>query len=120
MRATILGDLANVRQARTITSRALSGLPAADTATLVVSELVANAILHSASGDAGGRVQLDVVAWQGRALVAVTDEGGPERPHVPDDQDEHGRGLELVGALADRWGFEITHGGGRRAWAWLG
>lgn len=51
MRTTIRGDLANVRYARQFARDALGGLPQADDAALVVSELVANAVLHSASGE---------------------------------------------------------------------
>ncbi|MFJ6298864.1 ATP-binding protein [Streptomyces griseoviridis] len=42
----------------------------------------------------------------------------PSRPPVlgpPDDDDESGRGLLLIGALSDRWGYDLC-GPGRRPW----
>jgi anti-sigma regulatory factor (Ser/Thr protein kinase) len=118
MRTTLRGDLANVRNARAFTRQALSGLPVADDAALVVSELVANAVLHSASGDAGGRVQVEVCAWQGHAFVAVTDEGAPARVCVPVDGDEHGRGMAIVGGVA--WWGERRVAACHQTWAVVG
>jgi hypothetical protein len=86
-----------------------------DTAALVVSELVTNAIVHTAS---------DIVVCElhdGDDLVriAVRDQGcAPGEPHPspqrPDE--EHGRGLILVEALCHSWGAQ-EHGPGLLVWA---
>ncbi|MFD7710623.1 ATP-binding protein [Streptomyces sp. NPDC059785] len=72
----------------------------ADTAELLTSELVANAVQHS-----DGPVTVRLRARPGVVRVGVMD----NHPELPDplpcttDQD-FGRGLFLVEALADRWG----------------
>jgi anti-sigma regulatory factor (Ser/Thr protein kinase) len=76
----------------------------AATAELCLSELVTNAIVH-----AGGRSELR--ATLDTALtVSVRDRGGEALDAAPDDDPDplrvHGRGLQLVEALADRWGSE--------------
>lgn len=72
---------------------------------LCVSELLTNAIKHLGEGTP---VTLTVTGADGRTRVAVTD---PEpyawlvvRAAGPDD--ENGRGLMLLDALATRWGVE--------------
>jgi anti-sigma regulatory factor (Ser/Thr protein kinase) len=80
-------------------------------AELCLSELVTNAIVH-----AGGRIELR--ANLDTALtVSVRDRGGPARDAAPDDDPDplrvHGRGLQLVEALADRWGSERDAVGSR-------
>jgi anti-sigma regulatory factor (Ser/Thr protein kinase) len=76
----------------------------AATAELCLSELVTNAIVH-----AGGRVELRA-SLDSALTVSVRDRGGPAPEAAPDaDPDPlrvHGRGLQLVEALADRWGSE--------------
>ncbi len=85
----------------------------AATAQLCLSELVTNAIVH-----AGGLIELR--ATLDTALtVSVRDHGGaaPDAaPHAdPDPLRVHGRGLQLVEALADRWGSE-RDAEGTRVW----
>jgi anti-sigma regulatory factor (Ser/Thr protein kinase) len=96
---------------------------AADDAVLILSELVSNALRH-ARPLAGGTIR---VAWwmeDSRVLrIAVTDGGGQpsgsEEPEGPDSADlsaadleevdesaVDGRGLGIVGVLADAWGVE--------------
>ncbi len=76
----------------------------AATAELCLSELVTNAIIH-----AGGRSELRATL-DGSLTVLVRDHGGPAPDAAPDaDPDPlrvHGRGLQLVEALSDRWGSE--------------
>ncbi len=76
----------------------------AATAELCVSELVTNAILH-AGGSSELRATLDSAL-----TVSVRDQGGAAPDAAPDDDTDplrvHGRGLQLVDALADRWGSE--------------
>ncbi len=75
-----------------------------DVAQLCLSELVTNAIVH-----AGTRSELRATL-DTTLTVSVRDRGGPA-PDTASDADPdplrvHGRGLQLVEALADRWGAE--------------
>ena len=74
------------------------------TAELCLSELVTNAIVH-----AGGRSELRVTL-DTSLTVSVRDFGGHAPDAAPDDDPDplrvHGRGLQLVEALSDRWGSE--------------
>jgi anti-sigma regulatory factor (Ser/Thr protein kinase) len=84
-----------------------------DTAALCLSELVTNAIVH-----AGGMIELRAIL-DTALTVSVRDRGGPAPDAAPDaDADPlrvHGRGLQLVEALADRWGSE-RDAVGTRVW----
>lgn len=75
-----------------------------DTAELCLSELVTNAILH-----AGSRSELRA-SVDGVLTVSVRDRGGAAPEAAPDSDPDplrvHGRGLQLVEMLADRWGSE--------------
>lgn len=88
-----------------------------DTAALVISELVTNAIVHTASS----RVVCELHDHDDTVRIAVHDEGcAPGEPHPspqrPDE--EHGRGLLLVDALCRAWGAQ-EHGPGLTVWAEL-
>ncbi|MFJ9735275.1 ATP-binding protein [Streptomyces sp. NPDC101169] len=88
-----------------------------DTAALVVSELVTNAIVHTASS----RVVCELHDHDDTVRIAVHDEGcAPGEPHPspqrPDE--EHGRGLLLVDTLCRAWGAQ-EHGPGLLVWAEL-
>jgi anti-sigma regulatory factor (Ser/Thr protein kinase) len=73
-------------------------------AELCLSELVTNAIVH-----AGTRSELRATL-DSTLTVLVRDHGGPAPDAAPDEDPDplrvHGRGLQLVEALADRWGSE--------------
>ncbi|MDA8075404.1 MAG: response regulator [Actinomycetota bacterium] len=87
---------------------------AADAAAIVVSELVANALVHVQSG-----CEL-TVGLRGDVLrIAVVDHGGgmPDVQRAGTD-DDHGRGLLLVSILCTAWGTE-PHGTGKSVWAEL-
>jgi anti-sigma regulatory factor (Ser/Thr protein kinase) len=87
-------------------------------AALLTSELVTNAILHSASGLPGGKVTVSVQTADGMVRVDVTDQG--ELPPCLPRSRGLGQGLALVAALADvfgadgpdRW-FAVRTGGAR-------
>jgi anti-sigma regulatory factor (Ser/Thr protein kinase) len=85
-----------------------------DDAALVVSELMTNAIR------AGGRqATLNLEIDAGLLRVTVVDDA-PGRPHVlaPGADDESGRGLHIVSALATGWGVtSLDHG--KEVWAEL-
>jgi anti-sigma regulatory factor (Ser/Thr protein kinase) len=77
-----------------------------DRATVMVSELVTNAVLHGR-----GVIRLKARLDRDRLLVEVIDEGSGFERVVRERsfEDLHGRGLEIVEAEASRWGlFEGT------------
>jgi anti-sigma regulatory factor (Ser/Thr protein kinase) len=92
-----------------------------DVASLVVAELVTNAVTH---GLVPGRDFLLRLAYaEGRLRIEVGDARGDRLPHlapdVPGDA-EAGRGLMLVAALADEWGVNPRKGApGKTVWAVL-
>ncbi|MDH6132462.1 anti-sigma regulatory factor (Ser/Thr protein kinase) [Kitasatospora sp. MAA4] len=84
----------------------------ADTAELLVSELVTNALLYTPYG-ARIEVLLDV---GGRLRVEVRDDSVQlPRPRRAADTATSGRGLVLVEALADDWGVSLR-GDGKITW----
>jgi len=82
-----------------------------DTATLLVSETVTNSIVHGRS-DVELTVQYDTPTL--RVGIADHDRTMPERRETMTQQ-EGGRGLWLVEALADEWGVEPAPDG-KRVW----
>ncbi|MGW6733080.1 ATP-binding protein [Streptomyces sp. NPDC055013] len=83
------------------------GSDASDAVASIVAELAANAVTH---GRVPGRdFELRLSLPTGSIRVEVSDtrtESQPPKPgdvRRPDPLDEHGRGLVLVEALADRW-----------------
>lgn len=97
-------------QARAFVEAVLAGAGLDDlayTATLLVSELVANAILHT-----GTPLEVVVRCGDDRVRVEVHD-GNPQLPvrkHYS-NMSGTGRGLMLVERMADGWGAERTAGG---------
>jgi anti-sigma regulatory factor (Ser/Thr protein kinase) len=80
------------------------------TAELLVSELVTNALRY-ATGDIGLRMLLD------RTLVFEVRDGSDALPRARQaaDDDENGRGLQVVHRLAKRWGARLE-GQGKVVW----
>ncbi|MBL1082005.1 ATP-binding protein [Streptomyces actinomycinicus] len=94
-----------VSRARRWTRDILRGSPLAEDAELIVSELSANAILHTASGREYGSFHLAVAVSAQVVAVSVTDDGGTATAPKVEQQDqdaEHGRGLRMVSAIAHR------------------
>jgi CheY-like chemotaxis protein/anti-sigma regulatory factor (Ser/Thr protein kinase) len=111
-------DLSSVRDARRFVRRTLLewGIDEPlDDALLVVSELAANALTHAHSSY---RVRLTATPMALRIEVDDDGTGTPEPQPLTDDE-EHGRGLHLVGALAASWGMDAGDTGGKRVWAEL-
>ena len=107
-RITLPGLPENVRDARKFVVQAIgAGHPHTDTAALLTSELVTNAIEHSRSGLPGGTVELIVAAKAASLLISVIDNGSdsglPQAGNSPGE--ESGNGLLLVQSLAADWGF---------------
>ncbi len=84
-----------------------------DAATLAVSELVTNALVHARTG-----AVLHLLQRHGRLRVSVSDQAGdvPTRPRDADDEATNGRGLTLVAAVASRWGTDQQADGGKTVW----
>lgn len=82
---------------------------------MIVSELATNA--YKISEPVGHRFAVEVsVTDAGAACVAVWDSADTKPEVQPEDcASESGRGLAIVGALADRWGVERTEPG---KWIW--
>lgn len=74
-----------------------------DDVLLCVSELATNALVHGVPPGRGYRLQLLLLA-DGVFRIEVHDSGGG-RPSVREPYGESGRGLMLVAALADKWGW---------------
>ncbi|MCI0689021.1 MAG: ATP-binding protein [Sporichthyaceae bacterium] len=86
-----------------------------DAAELVTSELVTNAIRHTSPGQT---VRLAAtVKVDGTFRVEVTDSSDTAPPYaIAEDDDEGGRGLYLVRAIATRFGWRPVSGG-KALWA---
>lgn len=72
---------------------------------LLTSELCANALQHTASGN-GGSFEVTVYLGNDSLRVEVRDDGSKNVPAVQsfDQLSEEGRGLEIVALIANRWG----------------
>jgi anti-sigma regulatory factor (Ser/Thr protein kinase) len=75
---------------------------------VLISELATNVVRHA-------RTPFTVViTWDGRTLRAEVSDGvplGPRPPLTSRDDDEGGRGLLLVDAVATDWGVDLYHDG---------
>jgi anti-sigma regulatory factor (Ser/Thr protein kinase) len=90
--------------------------PARDDVEAIASELAANAVVHTASGEPGGEVAAWLAWWPDRVRVVVGDGGASSAPVlVTGALGERQRGLALVAALAITW----AHAGDRDGrWTW--
>ncbi|MFJ9583875.1 ATP-binding protein [Streptomyces acidicola] len=89
----------------------------ADDLETIAGELVANALERSDSGT----ITVTCAHTAGTVTISVIDEGHGPVPVAalgtpPDPEQEHGRGLLITDALADRWGTRET-GSGQVVWA---
>ncbi|MFI2410798.1 ATP-binding protein [Streptomyces sp. NPDC018947] len=95
-----------------------------DDAALVVTELAANAEAHVSATPTDGEpeIRLGLALEPGRLMLSVSDPGdGAPVPTPSDDRDllEHGRGLRIVDALAEDWGWTPRTPTGKTVWATL-
>ena len=113
--STYPGGPEHIHQVRADMRRLLDGCPVADDVILCVSELAANAALHSNSRRSGGTFTVRAKSHPGAGVrIEVEDGGGPWISAAPDPS--HGRGLGIVRVLADDWGITTTPAG-RAVWA---
>lgn len=95
------------------------GPDTADNALLVTSELVTNALTHTASERVVCRLRL----FAGRLHIEVEDEnraGNLPAQRRPGPDEQCGRGLLLVGMVSSDWGVrDAPHGTGRIVWSEL-
>jgi anti-sigma regulatory factor (Ser/Thr protein kinase) len=115
---TFPGLPAIIPSARRFVRGILADSPRADDLELITAELASNAILHTPSGDSGGEFTLTVKTAPGWARVEVSDSGAGEwnAPRDGSADDEYGRGLAIIAALADKLGHDIRVGG-QTVWA---
>lgn len=121
----LAGAPSSVSQARGLLAGFLGDNPRSDDAVTIISELVTNAVLHSASGADGGEFEIRFAVLTGLLRLEVVDQGGADlEPLAPPEESfepaedpafpygESGRGLKIVEAYADRWGRERSPGRG--------
>lgn len=87
-----------------------------DDALLVVSELATNAVRYGAAP-----IVLRLVRIDGTVRIAVQDGNSVEgpQPQSPGQTEPSGRGLHLIAALSNRWGWDAT-ADGKTVWAEVG
>ncbi len=111
---TLDRDLASVKQARRFVADHLEGQDAqlVDDATLMVSELVTNAIRYGT-----GPCDLTIELTTQAVRIDVRDTATATRAlRSPSPDDAFGRGLRIVSDLADDWGIDSTLGAGNTVW----
>ena len=122
------GSRAGCAQAREFTERVLKDWELSryrDDALTVVSELAANAVLHTRrhdeGEDSGSEVWLKLTRRPAHLVCAVTDQGDtlPGAAHRAGPLEERGRGLFIVEALSQHWGWTRYAPRGKTVWAML-
>jgi hypothetical protein len=89
---------------------------------VVVSELLTNAMQHAAPPGAGSRprwpIRLGLLQPGSCVLCAVADPSDVvPQPRTPDSLAETGRGLHIICALSDKWGYTAPSRSGKVVWA---
>lgn len=83
----------------------------------VVTELAANAVVHAMPHTPDGEAEawLKLTQRPNHLVCAVTDtsDSAPVYPHTSDPLDEHGRGLRIINALSEHWGWTWRYGMGK-------
>jgi anti-sigma regulatory factor (Ser/Thr protein kinase) len=92
----------------------------ADDAEILVSELLTNAVKSSWLPGGAGLIALRLLANGTQLLVEVWDQNpGDPQPRQTDSGSESGRGLTVIEAISDRWGFRRVSFGLKVVWCEL-
>jgi anti-sigma regulatory factor (Ser/Thr protein kinase) len=87
-----------------------------ETAELLLSELVTNAVQH-AQVPPGREIEVRYELSDHRLRIEVADASGSQPvQRTADDDDERGRGLLLVDSLAAKWGVSLRDAVGKVVW----
>ena len=112
------------REAREFTGQILLGwglTTLTEDATVIVSELVTNALRHGLRGSSGAApAEVELIWWRqlGQVTCMVTDPGAEPPVMAPSDPlAEAGRGLHVVEALSGTWGWTRLDGRRKAVWA---
>ncbi|WP_141576874.1 ATP-binding protein [Actinomadura sp. WMMA1423] len=126
-RRVLPAEITAPRSAREFTQVTLDAWGLADDSgdvVVAVSELVTNALRHGLEGLPQPLplcpIQLVLIGHPRRLVVSVTDPGARAPEPVRADLDrcaEGGRGLVVVGAVSDSWGWSRLATGGKAVWA---
>ncbi|MFD4994702.1 ATP-binding protein [Streptomyces buecherae] len=114
--------VAHIADARRFVAACLAGVGRAEVvedAVLVTSELVANALEHAVVEP---HTSVGLSVWCGAAEVRIEVRDGadapPQKACSTDEFALRGRGLQMVEAVAKRWGYaHLRPGPGKRVWA---
>jgi anti-sigma regulatory factor (Ser/Thr protein kinase) len=106
-------DPGSVKAARDAADRLLEGADPSEefqfALRLVVSELMTNAVEH---GSPGEQIQLELILYRDHAHVSIRNLGaGVDMTRLRRGRSDRGRGLEIVAALAERWGIDSGRSG---------
>jgi anti-sigma regulatory factor (Ser/Thr protein kinase) len=122
----ITGSRQGFAQARTFTHRTLCHWSldhVSDDAVAVVAELAANAVTHAVpqAPDGEADVWLALCLEADHLMCAVTDPSDrpPVHPRATDSLEENGRGLCIVEAVSEDWGWVRHPPAGKTVWALL-
>ena len=107
-----------VGEARRFLAQVLGDCPSAPDAVACLSELVTNSVLYSNSRRAKGRFIVRACPRPAGLRVEVEDEGGPWEQRQGHN-DQRGRGLAIVDALATDWSVS-GDGTSRTVWFEIG
>ncbi|MDQ0584896.1 ATP-binding protein [Streptomyces rishiriensis] len=122
----LMGSREGFAQARDFTQRTLdcwSLERCTDDAVTVVTELAANAVLHGLPHTSTDEfpVRLRLTLRRAHLVCAVTDPSDrlPVHSRAAGDLLEHGRGLHIIEALSEHWGWTRRSPAGKTVWAML-
>jgi len=106
-----------VAAARRFVTEAMARSEFRETARLLVSETVTSMLDQGPSRLGDGMIKVAYARADDRLRVEVSDDGGPARlrRRIQGVQPQSGRGLQVVQALASRWGVREDTGG-RTIW----
>ena len=118
---TYPGSASMVPAARAFVRAMLDDCPRQRDAELITTELVANSLRYT-TGTRSSEITVTVTTGPGRARIAVHDSGDSRQWHpvhgIPEEEDDHGRGLSVVYASADKVGHDAD-ANGQTMWAEL-